>query len=41
MDVFIILQLSRSVRLRCKLFSGENIGRKTATLHETLADQIF
>ena len=41
MDVFIIVQLSRSVRLPCKLFLGENKGKKTRTLQETQADQIF
>ena len=41
MDVFLILQLSRNVRLPRKWFSVENKGRKTATLQETQADQIF
>ena len=40
MDVFIILQLSRSVPLRRKWFSGENKQRKTTLLQETQADQI-
>ena len=40
MDVFIILQLSRSVRLRRKRFLGENEERKITLLQETQADQI-
>ena len=40
MDVFIILQLSRSVRLRRKWFLGENKERETTLLPETQADQI-
>ena len=40
MDVFIILQLSRSVRLRRKWFSGENKERKTTLLQQRQADQI-
>ena len=41
MDVFIILQLSRSARLHRKWFSGDNKRRKTTTLQETQEDQIF
>ena len=41
MDVFIILQLSRSVRMRHKQFPGDNKQRKTAILQETQAVQIF
>ena len=37
---FIILQLSRSVRLRCKWFFGENKERKTTLLQQRQADQI-
>ena len=40
MDVFIILQLSRKVRLHPKLFLGEIKERKTTLLQETQADQI-
>ena len=40
MDIFIILQLSRSVRLRRKWFLGENKERETTLLPETQADQI-
>ena len=40
MDVFIILQLSGSVRLRRKRFLGENEERKITLLQETQADQI-
>ena len=40
MDVFIILQLSRSVRVHLKSFSGENKERKATLLQETQADQI-
>ena len=39
MDVFIIFQLSRSVRLHRKWFSGENKEKKTTLLQETQADQ--
>ena len=39
MDVFIILQLSRSVRLRRKWFLGESKERKAKLLQETQADQ--
>ena len=35
MDVFLILQLYRSVRLRRKWFSGENEERETTLLQET------
>ena len=35
MDVFIILQLSRSVHMRHKQFSGNNKQRKTAILQES------
>ena len=41
MDVFIILQLSKSVRLRLKWFAGENKERETTTLQEMQADEIF
>ena len=41
MDVFWILQLSRSVRLRHKWFSDENTERETTSLQETKADQIL
>ena len=40
MDLFIILQLSRSVRLRRKWFSGDSEERKTTLLEEMQADQI-
>ena len=40
MDLFIILQLSRSVRLRRKWFSGDSEDRKTTLLEEMQADQI-
>ena len=40
MDIFIILQLSRSVRLRRKWFSGDSEERKTTLLEEMQADQI-
>ena len=40
MDVFIILQLSRSEHLCRKWFSGENKERKTTLLQETQAYQI-
>ena len=40
MDVFIILQLSRSVRLRRKRLLGEKEERKITLLQETQADQI-
>ena len=39
MDVFIIFQLSRSVRLHRKWFSSENKEKKTTLLQETQADQ--
>ena len=39
MDIFIILQLSRSVRLRRKWFSGEGKERKAKLLQETQANQ--
>ena len=41
MDIFIIFQLSRSVRLRRKQFTDENKERKTKTLQKMQADQIF
>ena len=40
-DVFIILQLCRSARVRRKWISGEKKDRKTTTLQETQADQVF
>ena len=40
MNVFIILQLSGSVRLRRKWFLGKNKERKTTLLQETQADHI-
>ena len=40
MDLFIILQLSRSVRLRRKWFLGDSEERKTTLLEEMQADQI-
>ena len=40
MDVFIFLLLSKSARLRCKWFLGENKERKIKLLQETQADQI-
>ena len=40
MNVSIILQLSRSVRLRRKWFAGENKEKKTTLLQETQTDQI-
>ena len=39
MDLFIILQLSRSVRLRRKWFSGVSKERKAKLLQETQANQ--
>ena len=41
MGVFIVLQLSRSVRLRHKCISGENKERKETTLQEMQPDEIF
>ena len=41
MNVFVILQLSRSVGLHRKWFSGESRERKPTLLQETQADQIF
>ena len=40
MDVFMILQLSRSVRLRRKWFSGENKEREKILLQETQPEKI-
>ena len=40
MDVFIILQLCRTVSLRHKWLSGESKENKTTLLKETQADQI-
>ena len=39
MDVFIIFQISRSVHVHRKWFSGENKEKKTTLLQETQADQ--
>ena len=41
MDVFIILQLSRGVRLCRKCFSGEKEKRKTTALQETKQIRYF
>ena len=40
MDVFIILKLTKSVRL-CKRFSSENKERKCTTLQGTVGNQVF
>ena len=41
MGVFIILQLSRSVRLHHKCISGEKKERKETSLQEMQPDDIF
>ena len=41
MDVFLILQFSRSLRLHHKWFLGKKQEKKKLTFQETQADQIF